>query len=174
VPSPERLSDTQSLDARFRRPLLRYFVRRTGEYAEAEDLTQEVFLRLHRADLAQGAATKDSLVFTIAANLMRDRFRSLHRRSAAKHVDLAEIDCSHEGLVEYLHPERVVLGRDTIQALIAALNQLPQRTREIFMTFRFEAVSQATIAASYGISVSAVEKHIARALVHLNEVLARQ
>ncbi|MGH8201495.1 MAG: RNA polymerase sigma factor [Steroidobacteraceae bacterium] len=65
------------LDRRFRAPLLAYFDRRVREHAEAEDLTQEVFIRLAQHPDRHGGHTIDSYVFTFAANLLRDRAKYL-------------------------------------------------------------------------------------------------
>lgn len=51
-----------------------------------------------------------------------------------------------------------------MRAARAALALLPQRTREIFLAVRLEGQSLKQVAASHGISTSAVEKHITRAL----------
>ena len=51
-----------------------------------------------------------------------------------------------------------------MRAAGAALAQLPQRTREILLAVRVEGHSLKTVAARHGISTSAVEKHITRAL----------
>ena len=48
-----------------------------------------------------------------------------------------------------------------------ALTELHPRTRDVFVLHRLEQMKQAEIAGLFGISVSSVEKHIARALEHL-------
>ena len=64
----------EQLNRRFRPALMAFFLRRIGNHAEAEDLTQEVFARL----MAMGAENlhqADAYVFQMAANLLRDRGR---------------------------------------------------------------------------------------------------
>ena len=51
--------------------------------------------------------------------------------------------------------------------MLRALDELGERTRDIFMMYRLEKMKHRDIAALYGITVSAVEKHIAKAGVHL-------
>ncbi|MFX8817134.1 sigma factor, partial [Acinetobacter baumannii] len=85
----------------YRRPLMAYFLRHTNDRAEAEDLTQEVFVRILR-----GAATSvqapDSFVFTIAANLLRDRMRVRIAKRADRHVSL-DLDTAQDTPAEPLN-----------------------------------------------------------------------
>lgn len=60
-------------------------------------------------------------------------------------------------------PDKVLEDRDRLNRLNAGLEQLDPRTREIFLLYRVEELKQREIAKLLKISVSAVEKHIARA-----------
>lgn len=51
--------------------------------------------------------------------------------------------------------------------MASALNALPERTRDIFMLVRLEHMRQRDVTQMLGISVSAVEKHLVRAMTHL-------
>src|SRR3546814_18334423 len=77
-------------------------------------------------------------------------------------------------LIDDLTPERVLLGRERLRQIDAALAELNDVTREIFVSFRLEGRRQAEIATTMGISISAVEKHVARALVYLTSALGRK
>lgn len=57
---------------------------------------------------------------------------------------------------------------------LAALNELPERTRRVFVLVRFEEMSYKLVAQRLGVSVSAVEKHVMKALRHLNARLRDQ
>ena len=59
------------LDARFRAPLMSFFLRRTGNRQDAEDLTQEVFLRVLRRGEEPPGEFAEVFIFKIAANLWR-------------------------------------------------------------------------------------------------------
>jgi RNA polymerase sigma-70 factor (ECF subfamily) len=50
---------------------------------------------------------------------------------------------------------------------LKALDELGQRTRDIYVLFRLEAMKQREIAALYGLTVKSVEKHVMRATLHL-------
>ena len=162
--------DSQSendLAERFRAPLVAYFLKRVRDRAEAEDLTQEAFVRLVRnPDRHQGAAIH-AYVFTIAANLLKDRARARAVR-AGDHAPLHELpDGAVPALVEEFSPERVLLAKESLAEVLDALAEMGERTRDIFILSRLENLPQREIAALYGISVSAVEKHVIRAMAHL-------
>ncbi len=160
----------EALDARYRRPLTAFFMRRAASRADAEDLVQEVFVRM----LARGGSgdieSADSFVFAIAGNLLRDRARMAQTRHASAHDRIEgayETDHVDAALVEHCGPDRVLLDKERLALVLRALEDLSERTRNIFVLYRLENMRRADIAALYGITVSAVEKHIAKALDHL-------
>ena len=57
--------------------------------------------------------------------------------------------------------------RDPVPMLERALHELPERTRVVFALHRFEEMSYAQIARRLQVSVSAIEKHMIKALAHL-------
>jgi len=143
--------------------LIAFFTRRVGSRVEAEDLVHDVYVRL--------ASTPDpemrdpqAYVFQVAANLVRDRARRAEVRTryltAAKHDDQARIDP--------IDPHRIAADRETLAALVKALDALPERTRRIFLLYRYEQVSRQAIADTFGISMSAVDKHVHKAVVRLS------
>ncbi len=161
----------RELDSRFRAPLLAYFSRRVSDAHEAEDLTQEVFVRLARQAEAPHTDAQ-AFVFVTAANLLRDRARLQATHRAKAHVSLDDANAKIGLPVEDRDPERVLLGKDTLREFVHGLESLGERTRDIFILSRVERMHQADIAKLFGISVSAVEKHIIRALKKLGARLA--
>jgi RNA polymerase sigma factor (sigma-70 family) len=157
------------VDARYRRPLISFFQRRVRDRAEAEDLTQQAFLRLMNAVQRGEVENVESFLFTIAGNLVRDHHRRCVRRSVddTVSVDADLIAELTQEMVEDRSPERVLIGRQTIADVLQALDELGERTRDIFILFRLENMKQRDIAALYGISQSTVEKHVARAALYL-------
>jgi RNA polymerase sigma-70 factor (ECF subfamily) len=146
-----------------------FFLRRLSDRAEAEDLVQEVFVRMVARGASDDIRSADAFVFAIAGNLLRDRARLRTTRSAAAHepLDPAADAGADENLVEHSTPDRVLLGRERLSLVQRALGELPERTRNIFVLYRMENMRRRDIAMLYGITVSAVEKHIAKALDHL-------
>jgi RNA polymerase sigma factor (sigma-70 family) len=162
-PRPDNEASLTELSRRYRPALLAFFVRRVRNRAEAEDLTQEVF-----AKLAVGGGRPfrhaSAYVFQTAANLLRDRGRRekvrADYRAAAEAEDATPSDT--------LGPERVVAGRQTLAQVIEALQDLPERTRAIFILHRLEKLKKAEIAAMFGLSVSGIDKHLLKAVIHLH------
>ena len=164
------------LDGRFRAPLFAYFLRRVQGRTEAEDLTQEVFVRLARhPDKPHGEAA-NAYVFMIAANLLKDRARHQHSHRTGAHwslTDVLESGAIAPPLVEDRTPERVFVARETLTHVMAALKELNERTRDIFILSRLENMHHRDIAALHGMSVSAVEKHVMKAVAYLGARLLR-
>ena len=99
----------------------------------------------------------------MAANLLRDRGRREKVREAYRFGVLAG-----EGVgVAPLDPERVLAGRQSLGQIAAALREAPERTRSIFLLYRVEQMKKRDIAETYGISTSAVDKHLMKAMAHL-------
>lgn len=173
VPQPAGAADVApELERLYRGPLLAFFLRRVGNRAEAEDLTQEVFLRILRGE---GGAHRagPAFIFTVATNLLRDRARRLQTTGGP----LVAFDlhggtgAANAGPHEEISPERVLLGKEALQRVHKALGKLSPQTRDIFLLFKLEQMKQRQIAEIYGISVSAVEKHIVAALTHVTKEL---
>jgi RNA polymerase sigma factor (sigma-70 family) len=155
------------LDRNFRLPLTAFFLRRTHSRVEAEDLTQEVFLRLLRnCDRVDHVYAKH-YVFTAASNLLRDRARQAGTQRTLAFADLEQ--CSSPALIEEIDPERIVASKQSLGSVISALRSLDQRTRDIFVLYRIESMKQNEIAKLFGLSLSSVEKYLAKALAHLTE-----
>ena len=165
-------SDTllADLDRRFRRPLIAYFGRRVGSTAEAEDLTQDVFERILKTMKLQRIENAEALVFSIAVNLLRDRARRVRRHGAEEPL-AADVAGLADAITVDISPERVVLGEKTLAEVLAVLESLSPRTRAMFCLYRLENLKIREIAELYGISASAVEKQVAKALLHLTRGL---
>jgi RNA polymerase sigma-70 factor (ECF subfamily) len=166
---PNRSAIKDELDARFRASLLAYFMRRTGSAQEAEDLTQETFVRLIGSSSFEIADEAHAYVFRVASNLLRDRARSTTRlrRFPTLPIDAMPGDQFEPKLVEDIDPERVLIARERLIEVLACLDELGERTKNIFILFRLEGMRQKGIAAFYGISISTVEKHVMAAMLHL-------
>lgn len=160
----------KALDGRYRQALHAFFRRRCRNPADAEDLTQEVFVRILRRDESAPVDHLDRYIFQIAANLLRDEARRGVTRHIAQHVEYSQPDGGAQpdrNLIDSLDPYRIAEARDTLSHSLAALLQLGERTRDIFVLSRVEKFKHKEIADMMGISVSAVEKHLVKALMHL-------
>lgn len=152
-----------ALDARFRAPLMAYFMRRVRNAAEAEDLTQEVFARLIGSDSfmrAEEDQLANAFVFRVAGNLLLDRARASGRwrmQSLAGDKAMPETQGAGE-FVEDRSPERLLIGRENLDEVHSCLSEVDERSKGIFMLFRLGGMKQKEIASLYGVSLSTVEK----------------
>jgi RNA polymerase sigma-70 factor (ECF subfamily) len=144
-----------------RRSLARYFSRRIRDPADVEDLVQEVFTRIVARDSTQPVEHLGGYVFQTAASVLADRSRRRSVRQAEAHV---AFDPDR-------HAHRILTGKQDLLAATAALLSLPARTRTIFILHRLEGCRYREVAARLGISVSAVEKHMVRAVQHISATL---
>jgi len=151
-----------ALESRYRPVLIAYFFNRGVLLSDAEDLVQEVFVRVMRTDLS---AVRDvqAFVFHVAGNLLRDRYR----RSKTRVDFLVELETLDGRDVEALDPFRRLAGQEQLRIVDQSLSELSPKTRSIFTRARIEGISVADIALEEGISVRAVHKHVAKAMAHL-------
>ena len=158
---------SEQLNARFRGPLISFFRKRASPGEDVEDLVQEVFVRLARANIAS-VDRLDGYIFVTAANVLRDRFRRASVRGGDAHDSYDE---RLHGLEDEITPERVLLGKAQLQCVIAALEELPARRRRIFLMRRFDGMRHCEIAKIEGMSESGVRKHVMKAIAFLAERL---
>lgn len=159
---PQPSGDFDRFDRRYRPALLAFFLRRLRDPAEAEDLTQEVLTRI-----TAGGETPlqhpDAYVFQAAANLLRDRGRreQLHARS------LATLEAASGSDAATPDPERIIAARQSLTEVLAALQELPERTRSIFILHRLEKLKKVQIADMFGLSTTTIDNHMLKAIQHL-------
>ena len=154
---------------RYYGPLLSFFRKRTRNAPEVQDLVQQVFLRLAQYRELGEIQNPYAYIFQTASNTLKDHYR---HRAICDRFAAGQLAQSGEPDTDF-SPERVLQGRETLARLTYALRQLPERTRDILMLRCFEGLKHAEIARLQGISVRAVEKHMAKALAHLSQALDR-
>lgn len=155
-------------DARpLRRALVRYFLRRLRDASDVDDLVQEVFARTVARDSSTPIGHLGKYLHQTAASVLADYGR---RRSARRSDAHVPFDPDLHGETDF-DPERIVAGRQDLAAATAALLSLPERTRTIFILRRVDGVPARDVATQLGVSVSAVEKHMVRAVRHLGSAM---
>lgn len=136
---------------------------RTGCRAAAEDLIQDAWLKLENTRFDGEVDNPGGFITQVAKTTVAGHLRKERRR--------AEIDAEVCGLlwdgIDEASPERVLIGREKLCSVCAVLNDLPPRTRRIFLMNRVEQIPHRRIAEMLGISDEAVYYHIRRALERL-------
>ncbi len=144
------------------RPALLRFLRARGAGEDAEDLLQDMWMKLEAKDLGPVADPLPYL-YRMANNLMLDRYRSSTRRER-REQDWAEgaggvmADPAEDIGVD----ERLILGERLDQAR-GVLRGLGPRVEMVFRRFRIEGVGQKAIAEELGVSLTTVEKDLQKA-----------
>jgi len=160
-PPNQAISGLSAVFEANRHVLNRFLRARGASLDEAEDILQEVFLKLDKRPTGP-IADPLAYLYRMADNLLLDTRRSWSRRIAreeawavARH-GVGEID-------DRPSAEEQLIARERLNLVQQALARLPERTLFILRRFRLDEVGQGQIAAELGISVSAVEKHLQRA-----------
>lgn len=165
--NPQPLNSATPLDEltrHYRAALVRFFSKRVRSAADAEDLAQEVLIRLIRQGDIQNIEDVQAYLFRAASNLLRDRSRREQTHHAANHISFEE--SGFEG--EVPSEERVLEGKQAMEAFLAVLAEMPPRRRMVFTMHRFLGLSYGAIAMRLGISVGVVEKHMMKALLNFH------
>jgi RNA polymerase sigma-70 factor (ECF subfamily) len=150
--------------------LVTLFLHHTGDHATAEDLAQEVFLRVYRARVSYRPTAKfTTWIHTIANNVASDLRQRAYRRkergvpvsvsASSSAIGLDHLAIAASGLLPARVADRVEL-QAVVQQALAGLNE---RQRMAVLLAKFEQCSYDEIAAAMGLSVPAVKSLLFRA-----------
>jgi RNA polymerase sigma-70 factor (ECF subfamily) len=162
--------DNPGLVAQMRPALVRYFKRKTGNAVEAEDLTQDVLVRVLAHANWKTPSEAKGYIFRTAINRWHDRYRrnGAHGTSVAwNEEEIGELGTQNP-------PERVVIVMEELGQIARALEEMNVRTRTVLMLIRLEQMKAAAVADMLGISLSAVNKHLAKGIARLAELRRRE
>lgn len=168
VPETEPVTPLMQAFVARRSELRRLFLVRTRSETDADDLVQELFLKV--AGIEDGRVDNPpAYLYRLALNLLTDerrrRARVLRRDSAWQQVSL---DIVGDEIRSRAPSQEEQLGHKQRLALLgAAIERLPPGTREVFRLHKLEGLSYAEVATRLGISRSGVEKQMMRALRQL-------
>ena len=155
--------------------LVRFFAARSGSLAVAEDLAQELYLKLATRDLEVVAENPVALIYRIATNVMLDRARGEARSGAREAAwrQVAHASVGDEDVADQTPADEVVGSRQRLRQLVDAVAELPPQMQRAFRLHKLEGRSHAETAQAMGVSVKSVEKHISAALKALTARLGR-
>ncbi len=147
---------------RWRKPILSYLYRTTGDYETAADLTQEVFVRVYRSRRKyrpSGSAT--SYLFTIAANLARNHFRWSKRHPEAELTDTVTSQLESDAIGS--DPSAHLESDEASARIRDAVQRLPEKLRTPVILYHFNELPQSEIAKILSCSAKTVETRLYRA-----------
>jgi len=158
-----------------RADLVRYFAGRLRSREAAEDLIQDLFVRVQALEPSEPIENTSAYLFRLANNLMLDRLRSNQRTAgreeAWRRTQGAEF-AGHD-VMDEASPEQAAAARERLRRTLAAIQGLPPRTRQAFQLHRLEGLSQEQTAQALGVSRKTVEKQVSAALKQLLAKLRR-
>lgn len=163
--------------------LVRFIARRTGSPHDARELAHDAWIRLaERAQTRDGAvdpappeAAARAYVYTVAENLAVDHLRRRQRSAERFSQAPADLDTGLGGHAP-ASTRDVADGcahRQALDAVDAALQALPPRSRDIFLADRLDGACHAELARRHGVSIKTVEREVMRALDSVEAALHR-
>jgi RNA polymerase sigma-70 factor (ECF subfamily) len=143
-----------------RLPVFSYLHATLGCAQDAEDLTQDVFIRLYQ-ELERGANIRNlrPWIFSVAHNLAMDSHRRDHQ---------SDVSAATEGAVSGSDPEHLLLGEERHRRVSAALKRLSSRERQC-LELRAEGLRYREIADALQVSIPSVQSFLCRAVAKLKE-----
>lgn len=147
----------QSAFSRVRAALMR----RGRTQHDADDLVQEAWVRLACYERDQAVAKPEAFLMRTALNLSIDTHRMQVNHGEEVLLDeVVLIDATPTA-------EAVVLARERVARLSVCLGRLSEKTRDIFLSHRVDGMSYQQIAQRHQLSISTVEKHVAKATMQV-------
>jgi RNA polymerase sigma-70 factor, ECF subfamily len=151
---------------RYHASVARFAFRFVGDRARAEELTQDIFVKLYRnAKAYKPAAPFKTFLFRVATNhclneVRRGEYRVAHATTSPSDGDDEGVDVASP---EAERPDEAVAGRELERAVSEALQGMSERERAAFTMCRFEGMAYRDIAAALEASEAAVKSLIHRA-----------
>lgn len=151
--------------------------RMLGNPAEAEDLTQEVFVQVFRSiHTFRGDSKVGTWVYRIAINLSKNRTLYLARRHHQSHAEISESE-THENFTqasgvtsgEVSRPDLAAMGNQAEQAVITCLARLEPEYREILVLRDVECLSYEEVGSITGLAPGTVKSRLHRARAQLKQ-----
>jgi len=163
----ERYQCHEAVFNKYRSDLKRYILKSVGYEDAADDILQDVFVRLIRY---QGDIPKSSLkgfLFVTSANLIKDRYRRQKvRLSSVKDPNYsAGLTAGQE------NPEIIVKHKQSLKLLKEALDDMDQKYHTALTLYRFHNKKHAEIASIMGVTSRSVRNYIREAMVQLTRKL---
>ena len=147
--------------------LINYAIRFVSNREIAQDIVQDCFIRLwERMEKFDFLAVKP-LLFTMVRNACLNHLK--HQNAVTlRHLKYMNDNMGEERIYHYdfnVEPNTPILYEEFEKQVQVVIDKLPKRCRQVFLLSRFEGLKNKDIASSLDISLTAVEKHIRRALV---------
>ena len=161
---------------KFRRPMVSFMYRMTRNQGIAEELAQEVFLRVYRSRQTYAASAKfTTWLYRIATNLAVNHARDTKYERPENTVNIDEPDTETGLTVDVadrrLNAEQVILRRERLAAIRKHVEALPERQQAAVLMHKYQEMDYKQIAEVLNLSESATKSLLFRAYETLREKL---
>lgn len=141
-------------------PLKRFLYRFSNRPEDIDDLAQEAFLRAFKAESSEPIKSPRAYLFRVARNIA---LRELGKNSRQL-TDYLEDAIDDSILGTEASVEEDLIAQQKLQLCCAAVAELPEQCRRVFLLRKVHALSHKDIATQLDISVKTVEKHVAKGI----------
>jgi RNA polymerase sigma-70 factor, ECF subfamily len=157
----------ERLFQRYRTQMVAYAGRFVRDRARAEELAQEIFIRVYTTKSYQADATFKTWLYRVATNVCLNEVRRPQHKQ--KHEPLESEGEARPIASNEASPEAQIAGRQLASKLEKVLAALPEKQRAAFLMARYEAMSHDEIASVLSTTIPAVKSLIHRALETLRK-----
>lgn len=147
-----------SRDADWWQAILKRIARATRNQAQAEDYLHSAFIRLEEYRRHREVRQPSAFLVRTAVNLALDEHRSRKVRNESSHAVADILNISDNQPLQ----GEALAARERLKRVQEGLARLSPRTRQVFLMHRLDGMKYREIASRLGITVSAVEKHVAK------------
>lgn len=161
---------------RYKKRLYNYLLRLVSDPDVAEELAQDAFVRAYvNADKYRTIARFSTWLYTIATNLVRNRYRKKKRRPPVLSLFFRSTEDGEEVAQEIADeapdPEALAVGQDLERVIAEAAEQIPERYRIPFLLREVNQLSYEEIRAVTGLKLGTVRSRINRARTHFRRII---
>ena len=153
--------DVSQLFRHYSKPLF-YFALKFVDEEQAKDIVQDIFYKIWEDKSIKVSSSLNGLLFTMVRNKC---LQQIEKQKVRDHYQQsANIRLKEEELQFYSAKTSSLIELELQEQLEKAIDNLPDKCREVFILSRFHDKMNKEIAEELGISIKTVEKHISRAL----------
>jgi len=152
------------------RPALRRFlIARLRDEQVADDILQEIYLKLERTSVGDPIENPSAFLYRVANNLVLDYRKSASRRRVRDHnwADSQTVMMGADAVYDVPDTDAALDARRKLAQINAAIENLPAQCRTILKACKIQGMTYQEAATKYDISVSTVGKHMSKALKYL-------
>jgi len=168
----------QNIHNQYRPGIIRYLTRLTHNFDDAEDLTQEVFIKVsNNIDKFRGEASLSTWIYKIATNLAKDYFRSVSFQNKTKQTisssELNEKKNDEIALenIKKLTPEQHLIKDEMNGCINNYINQLNENYRTVILLCDYEGLKNKEVAEVLEVSIETVKIRLHRARTKLKKMM---